>query len=187
MTPSITGLLTAAGGVNCSGGTLTIGPTINFGGTGGVCTINGSPTFTGQVTLTSNLISYSAILPGGDNSCSVGNTGQAFNQINAYVFITNSDRRQKTEIADLPQCLDLVRGIAPKIYRLREGEDNRPHWGFIAQDVGAAMTSAGHDFGGHVISETGREALSYNDLVATLWQAVRELADEIAELKEARS
>lgn len=67
-----------------------------------------------------------------------------------------------------------MRLIAPKTYRLAEGDD-RAHWGFIAQDVGAAMAAAGYDFGGHIVGPTGREALSYNDLVAVLWQALREL------------
>lgn len=78
-------------------------------------------------------------------------------------------RRVKTEITDLPPCLDLVRLIAPKAYRLAGGDD-RAHWGFVARDVGKAMADAGYDFGAHVIGAGGREALSYNDLVGCLVQ-----------------
>jgi hypothetical protein len=83
-------------------------------------------------------------------------------------------------------CLDLVRAIEPKTYRQRAlpaGQGDRLNWGFVAQEVGAAMAAAGHDFGGHVV-ENGVEGLSYNDLLAVLWKAVQELQAEVSQLRD---
>lgn len=129
----------------------------------------------------SGLIPSGNINPASNNSAAVGSSGIAFNQMNSYNYFTASDRREKTEIEPLPSCLDLVQAIEPKSYRWVEGEDERTHWGFVAQEVGEAM--AGHSFGGHVVdSEGGPQRLAYNELVATLWQAVRELTARVEAL-----
>ena len=128
----------------------------------------------GALYLSNPMVTSNQLLPGSDNSAGVGATGRAFNQMNSYNWFTASDRDVKTALADLPTCLDLVRVIAPKSYRLRADEASRTYWGFIAQEVGAAMSAAGYEFGGHIRGEV--EALSYNDLLAVLWKAVQELA-----------
>ena len=101
-----------------------------------------------------------------------------------------SDARLKRDIADMPACLPLVQAVEPKAYRWRpletpEGgpEDfaERRRWGFIAQDVEAAAKSTDIDFAG---IEGGEElGLDAGALIACLWSAVRELSQEVAELK----
>jgi hypothetical protein len=104
-----------------------------------------------------------------------------------------SDARLKRDLAPLPEdCLGLVAAIEPKRFRFIEppprpapdeesgptpagppGWFDRVRWGFVAQDVEAAMQ--GRDFGGLETGADGMRSLSYNDLLAVLWQAVREL------------
>jgi hypothetical protein len=116
--------------------------------------------------------------------------------MNAYNYATLSDARLKTGIEPLPEdCLDLVRAIPVKRFKYLppaasdpalEHVTNRTHWGFVAQDVAAAMAAAGHDFGGHIIDpESGTESLSYNDLVAVLWRGTQELTARVKALEAA--
>jgi hypothetical protein len=117
-----------------------------------------------------------------------GNTGTAWSNVVAYAITNLSDVREKTDIADLPDCLGLIQQITPKRYKFTHGRDedkDRVRWGLIAQDVEGAMKKAGHDFGGHIVGDDEKktQGLSYSDLTAVLWKAVQELAGELAELK----
>ena len=138
------------------------------------------------------------ISPSTDNSsyCGVQPWARSWYAVQSYIFTTLSDRREKTDLADLPEgCLDLVRAITPQRFRwTRCPEDQRwrLHWGFIAQDVEAAMAAAGHDFsGGHWDGKDPRpghededhpHGLDYNNLTTVLWKAVQELAAKVEEL-----
>jgi hypothetical protein len=100
-------------------------------------------------------------------------------------YQTGSDRRLKTDIEDLPDCLDLVRRLAPQRFRWRDGPDtSRTHYGFVAQDVGKAL---GDDFGGYTPAEPDNArsiaGLNYNELTAVLWKACQELAARVATLE----
>jgi hypothetical protein len=112
----------------------------------------------------------------------------------AGVLLT-SDARLKRDIEPLPErCLELVAAIEPKRFRFIEPEPVQPddpnlaptpagppgwfdrtRWGFVAQDVEAAMAGAGCDFDGVESGEDGLRSLSYFDLLAVLWKAVAEL------------
>jgi hypothetical protein len=130
-----------------------------------------------------NLFFDCHILPEIDNRyvCGGGSYAYYWNNVGAYSFYTASDRRLKQDIGPVPDdCLTLVKAIEPQRFRIigSPPELDRVHWGFIAQQVGEAMTAAGQEFGGRIISpQTGRESLSYNDLLALLWRAVQQLAD----------
>jgi hypothetical protein len=100
------------------------------------------------------------------------------------------DPNLKTDIRDLPDCLELVRRIAPKRYRLLVGpeeERDRVRWGFLggflAQEVGEVMRQVEPDFAGHRVGddELRSETVSINQLLACLWRAVAELGAELAE------
>jgi hypothetical protein len=117
-----------------------------------------------------------------DHALENGIAALAWYGVEAYNFVTHSDARSKRDVAELPAgCLALVEAIAPKSFRfrgdVRAASPESVHWGFVAQEVGAAMAAAGQQFGGHLIDpESGRERLRYNDLLALLWRAVQELA-----------
>lgn len=112
-----------------------------------------------------------------------------------------SDAGLKRDVGPLPPCLELVRSIEPRSYRWRPlpkpapipGPDGqvthlagemspdfatRRNWGFLAQDV--AKASGAHR------NDGGVESVDLGGLVACLWEAVRELSDEVETLKGRR-
>jgi hypothetical protein len=112
-----------------------------------------------------------------------GSGTRGLNAIYSYNFVNLSDIRDKTNVRELPDCLDLLCELKPKRWRLTNGpEDERhiTHWGFVAQDVGAVLKP--HDFGGHREIE-GYQSISYHELTAVLWKACQEMAAQIEELK----
>jgi hypothetical protein len=111
---------------------------------------------------------------GGDKGVGTINAVQVY----ANNVLLTSDARAKQDIDLVPDdCLGLVSRIAPKTYRFKDADwSGRKNWGFLAQDVESEMTRAGHAFGGYVEDKDGRQSLSYSDMIAVLWQAVRELA-----------
>jgi Chaperone of endosialidase len=156
--------------------------------------------------LTINRATGTVTLPGAGGLVAGAPTGGdkgagTVNAVGVYAggVLLTSDERLKTDIAPLPDCLDLVSAIEPKQFKFIEpppsppSEDTGPtpagppgwfdqrRWGFVAQDVERAMQ--GYDFGGHVTDDEGLQSLSYNDLVAVLWKAVQELTAKVKELE----
>jgi phage baseplate assembly protein V len=123
--------------------------------------------------------------PNSDNYYYCGASGHAWYNVVSYNFSNASDIRHKTDITDLPECLPLVEALSPQRFRWKHGNDRDvTHWGFVAQDVEAAMT--GHEFGGHRIDRRGEQSIAYHELTAVLWKAVQELASQVEELKHGR-
>jgi hypothetical protein len=104
--------------------------------------------------------------------------------VNAQAVYANnvlltSDGRLKRDIVPIGDgCLGLVGTIEPKKFKHLGSE--RVNWGFIAQEVEAAMP---RDYGGHEIDAAGNQSLGTADLVACLWKAVQELAARVATLE----
>ena len=124
-----------------------------------------------------------------DNAFYCGSGGNAWYQCAAYSYPGSSDLRLKTNNQPLPDdCLALVQAIKPQRFCWRKGPDpERVHWGFIAQEVAAAMSAAGHEFGGHYIGddENKTQSLDINELVAILWKAFQELTLRIDKMETA--
>jgi hypothetical protein len=117
--------------------------------------------------------------------------------------LLTSDASLKRDITTLPDdCLALVAAIEPKQFRFIEpplplpvdpdddgtpmpmwptGWYDRVRWGFVAQDVEAAMQS--HDFGGVEFDDNDLRSLSLPDMVAVLWKAVQELRAELRTIR----
>ena len=63
-------------------------------------------------------------------------------------------------------------------------DSDKTMYGFIAQEVKAAMDSAGaSDFGGWITPSTGIQGVSIEAMVVPLVKAVQELSAEIKKLK----
>lgn len=133
------------------------------------------------------MVNSSSIVPSVNNNYYCGITAYAWTGVYSYYFGTVSDVRTKTEIESLPDCLGVVRTLDAKRFKWKNPNPDDPHrnathWGFIAQDVQAAM--AGTPFGGHRVEEGGEHSLNYNELVAVLWKACQELAARVETLEE---
>jgi len=111
--------------------------------------------------------------------------------VSANNTVLTSDARLKRDIEDIPQCLDLVAAVAPKSYRWKplDNPDGGPvdfadriRWGFIAQEVEAAANKTHTPFAG--VEGDEELGLDTGALIATLWQAVRELSAKVESLED---
>jgi hypothetical protein len=107
--------------------------------------------------------------------------GSSFSAMSSYAYGNPSDAREKTDIASLPDCLDIINAIEPKRFRWRDELklDRRTQWGFVAQEVGEAMQKAGHEFGGH-LDDGEHQGLVYDQLIAIVWKALQELSAQVS-------
>jgi len=103
--------------------------------------------------------------------------------VSALTYLTDSDPAFKTDIRREEPALYKVEALSPFTYRMTEGVDTRRrHHGFLASNVRDVL---GEDFGGWWYDEkSGRQSLAYNELTAVLWQAVRELSEQVTTLKD---
>jgi hypothetical protein len=184
------GALTAFNAITTTGGTASF----TFADRGGAAPVNWQLYATGGQALIWNSRDGNVIFinphltPAANNTYWCGlpypANGNSWYGVSAYTFNTVSDISQKTDIAELPDCLDFVQALAPKRYRFNNGprEDRGiVHWGFVAQHVGEVFKE--HNFGGHRTDRRGiSQGLNYNELVAVLWKAVQELTTQVAEL-----
>ena len=136
-----------------------------------------------------------------DNANTCGASGKRWSAIwAANGVIQTSDQRTKKDIADSSLGLAFVKALRPVSYKWIEGskevigqvdgqEPNsvsvpgqRTHFGLIAQEVKAALPE-GVDFGGWVLTDkndpTSQQALRYDQFIAPLIQAVKELSQKV--------
>jgi hypothetical protein len=100
-----------------------------------------------------------------------------------------SDSRQKSEIAPFADtlCADYVSRIHQKHFK-HDADSGRYKVGFVAQDIDEvfpnAVTKYPREVEGGVIDDY--HMLSYNQMCAVLWGAVRALQKDVAELRRAK-
>ncbi|MFD2648168.1 DUF2793 domain-containing protein [Devosia albogilva] len=128
-------------------------------------------------------VGYS-LQPAADNAVSLGAAGARWSAIwSATGTIQTSDQRQKTEIAPSDLGLDFILALEPVRYRQPAGEAT--HYGFIAQQVLAAL--GGTPSAGHVLVDPAdphsEQGLRYDSFIAPLVKAVQELAARVDELE----
>lgn len=104
------------------------------------------------------------------------NIANASGQGRANAWVTYSSRALKREIAPLVGALDIVRALDAVAFRWRE--TRAPARGFIAEDVAARIPEA---ITGD-LDDPASLALNDRPLLATLWAAVRELAERVEQL-----
>jgi len=119
------------------------------------------------------------LVVGAPTGGAIGNGKINANEIRANNVVLTSDAGLKTGVEPLTNCLALVATVEPKSFKWLPLEDeaaqpldftDKINRGFLAQDVFEVMGGdvSGVDLGG---------------MVAVLWQAVRELQDEVNVLK----
>jgi hypothetical protein len=135
-----------------------------------------------QVIPADNILAGHNIYPTTDNVRYCGLAGNAWYEVRAYNFPNASDPSLKRDIKPVPVgCLDLVRAIEPQTYSWATGpeeEEGRVHWGFMAPEVAEVMKRAGQRFDA-IRTDEGISSLAYNEMIAVLWAAVRELAEKL--------
>ena len=143
-----------------------------------------------------------------NSTSNIGNSSYRYNNI----YLMNapnvlSDRDYKTDIKDTEFGLDFINKLRPVSYKLKDGESNRIHNGFIAQEIGdvigadpithlsdvAIYTYTSEyqnkiydvdETGKHLDTFTyetvkGRYGLRYTELIGPLCKAIQELSNKI--------
>jgi len=116
-----------------------------------------------------------------------GGTTATFVQ-GAGAWTVSSDEKQKSDIQDLAEGLELVEKLQPRTYDFiggcEEGEDGAPAFGLIAQEVAAAIEGTSLE-GRGLVNKVDEEHLgvSYASLTVILINAVKELSARVKELE----
>lgn len=143
--------------------------------------------------------------PGADNTYTIGQSGTRWSAVwAANGTIQTSDQREKTDIADAALGLNFIKALRPVSYKWVNGGNtvsknengetvltpqpgSRTHWGLLAQEVKAAVDAAGIDFGGWLLTDKNdpdsQQALRYDQFIAPLIQAVKELLARVEALE----
>ncbi|HWV21428.1 MAG TPA: DUF2793 domain-containing protein [Devosia sp.] len=131
-----------------------------------------------------------AVKPLADNAQSLGASGARWSAVwSATGTIQTSDRRLKTDIAPTDLGLDFILALNPVRYRWRDNvQDERVHYGLLAQEVLAAARAHGApNFGGHILVDDdnadSQQALRYSSFIAPLIAAVQALMARIEKLE----
>lgn len=107
----------------------------------------------------------------------------------------SSDRKLKKEITSLSvsDCASLVRGLRPVSYKWKSGEDTATHYGFIAQEVDEALSTAGIS-GTGIVSKTHLDTahtefftkygLAYNEFIPVITKFIQQLDARITALEQ---
>lgn len=98
-----------------------------------------------------------------------------------------SDERIKHDIETLDgeKMASLVAALRPVRYRLNEDEDDKLRYGFVAQEVRAALEAVGEDEGDSPVYRLhrGLYGLNYTDLIAPLVSVIHSLTERVEELE----
>lgn len=139
---------------------------------------------------------YGNIVPATTNSSNIGSSSsKQFNNVYAKQFyqngtaISTSDKRKKKSIKDLAkQYIEFFKNLRPRTFKFKDGESNRTHTGFIAQEVEEAAGAAGidnKDLAFICIDKDGSYGLRYEELIAVQTAVIQDLLKrvEVLEIK----
>jgi hypothetical protein len=125
--------------------------------------------------------------PSSDGGQGIGRSGARYTTVWATNgTIQTSDARLKRDIETSDLGLAFVRDLHPVRYRWIDfSDDERAHYGLIAQEVQRALLAHGRaDFGGHIYdSESDRHSLGYTEFISPLIRAIQEIADRLDALE----
>ena len=141
---------------------------------------NGADVSAGNLT-NATVIGYAATV-NSSNKVRLGNA--AVTVIEGQVAYTAaSDRRLKTNIQNLNEGLDFILKLNPVSYKMKNQEQPKINWGFIAQEIEELLgtDNAILTIGGDKDRTLG---LRYTDFIAPLVKAVQEQQQKIQSLEE---
>jgi len=158
-------------------------------------------------------LNITAFYPCTSNTISLGWSGAAWKDIYTVNAVTvTSDRRAKKDITSIgSQAVDFIKALRPVSYRLKQGEGHidpvdeygnpievetppvdregiRTHWGFIAQEVKEALSTAGYeDAAVWCLADKddpdSRQSLRYEELIAPMIKAIQQQQERIEALE----
>ena len=125
------------------------------------------------------------------NEITLGNTSIATLRCNQTTISSLSDRRDKTDIEDLPIGLDFIKSLRPVKFRWdrRDGTmSNVKDAGFIAQELDEVQQDFNSEEYMKMVLKTNPEKLEAapGKLIPVLVKAIQELSQEVERLKEGK-
>lgn len=158
----------------------------------------------GYIELMGSSVSSPTLRPEGSPNCIVGNGNCViYGQVSGNSWAENSDRELKYDVTDISADTagKFIAALKPSSYHMVEPtpnavaefpalaakalSDDAPvtRYGFIAQDVQAAMKAAGMDNGLVVTMDGGTLGLRYTELIAPLVKVVQDLSARLEALE----
>lgn len=129
------------------------------------------------------------------NGIDMGTAGYRWGTVWCKKVDQSSDRKLKKDITNLSvsDCASLVRGLRPVSYKWKSGEDTATHYGFIAQEVDEALSTAGIS-GTGIVSKTHLDTahtefftkygLAYNEFIPVITKFIQQLDARITALEQ---
>lgn len=123
-----------------------------------------------------------------NNGYSVGADANRWNTI----FLKNaanvsSDRRLKSDILEISDNFEyMFDNLIPVSYKFNDDTESKTHFGFIAQDVGAAFVANGLDARNYSLyheNNNGELSLVYSDFIALNTNEIQKLKKRVADLE----
>lgn len=143
-----------------------------------------------------NVKCFGNVVPYQNNTINIGtSSSNQFNNVYAKQFyqngtaISTSDKRKKKSIKDLAkQYIEFFKNLRPRTFKFKDGESDRIHTGFIAQEVEEAAGAAGIDnknLAFLCIDKDGSYGLRYEELIAVQTAVIQDLLKrvEVLEIK----
>jgi hypothetical protein len=117
-----------------------------------------------------------------NNKVRIGNTNVTVIE-GEVAFTAASDKRLKKDIKSIDVGLDFIMKLNPVSYQMKNFNDGKINWGFLAQDIESLVgdQNAILTIGGDADRTLG---LRYTDFIAPLVKAVQEQQKMIAQLQE---
>ena len=125
---------------------------------------------------------------GNNNTFVMGNSSTDNLRCNTSTINSYSDRRDKTDIVDLPIGLDFVNKLRPVKFKWQHREENisngRVDTGFIAQELQIVQNESNADYVRSVDeSNPDKLAAGYDKLIPVMVQAIKDLSAKVEELE----
>jgi hypothetical protein len=167
---------------------------LNINGAGAARGINntaigyqaGSTITTGE---NNTAIGYLAQVPTatGNNQIRIGNASITYAGIQAAWTIT-SDKRWKDNIKESELGLNFLKTLRPVSYTRNNDKKQKTEYGFIAQDVDAALLKAGDPNNGIITKDDeGMLGVRYNDFISISVKAIQEQQELIEALQKSNA
>ncbi|NEP61394.1 MAG: tail fiber domain-containing protein [Symploca sp. SIO2G7] len=107
-------------------------------------------------------------------------------KIRGYGFITISDEKEKKNIHSFSDVLDKIEQVTPVLFTWKNSDNNDEDYGFIAQNIRPIFPQAVEE---ELIDPTKPElgyrlVLEDKQLTSILWQGLKEIIEEIRQIKE---